>query len=156
VQGDGAEDPHDGGEQKEADGEHGVVGGGLGGAAVAAAVVAPEDGDADGHGDAGDDEQGDLRPGLLAAGPGREVVALRQLLGRVEDREGRAEHGEHDQRAGEVGAAQEELGDADAGLDFLHTDGVSITIRMMMIETKIIMKVMVDGLPGHWRSGARP
>ena len=121
VQHGGGEDPHEGAEQEDAEAEGRVVHGRLARLAVAAAPVRVEDDDADGQRDARNAQQRDLRPGLLAGRPRRQVAARRQRLGRVEDGEGGGQHGEDDERAAEVDAAEEELGDAHALLDSLKT-----------------------------------
>ena len=113
------DEPHDGGEGEVADGEDGVVHGGFGGAAVARAPVGGDHDDGEDQGDDGDGEDGVLRPGLGGGGPGGEVVAGWEGFGGVEDGEGGAEHGEDDEGAGEVGAAEDHLRHADTGFDFL-------------------------------------
>ena len=99
MQDDGGEDPHDCAEDEHADGEGGVVDGGLLCFAVAAAPVRVEYEDADGERYAGDDEKNDLRPGLRARCPGWEVAAGRERAGGVEDGHGGAEHGKDDEGA---------------------------------------------------------
>ena len=85
VQDDGADDPHDGSEDEEADSEGGVVNGCLLGAVVAAAPVGPEYQETDEQRDAGDAEEGNLRPGRLAGRPGGEAVTGCERVGGAED-----------------------------------------------------------------------
>ena len=113
------DEPHDGGEGEVADGEDGVVHCGFGCSAVARAPVGGDDDDGEDQRDDGYGEDGVLGPGLGGGGPGGEVVAWWKVARGVEDGEGGAEHGEDDERAGEVGAAKDHLGHADTGFYFL-------------------------------------
>ena len=115
----GRDDPHDGAEKEKAEGEAGVVDGCFLRFVVPTSPVAVEDEEAHRQGYAGDAEDDDLRPRLLTRGPGGEVVARGQSFRGVEDGEGGTDHGEDDETAAEVDAAEEEFGDADSGLDFL-------------------------------------
>lgn len=84
----GTHQPHSCGEEEIADGEYGVVAGGLHGATVPSSPVGSDDDDAEGQTDTRDDEHGDLRPGPVASGPDWEVVAGREVVSRVDDGEG--------------------------------------------------------------------
>lgn len=119
MQDDGANDPHDGAEDEEADCEGGVVNSCLLGTVVSASPVGPEYSHADNHRDAGDAEQGNLGPCLLALSPDGKAVARWERFRGVKDGKRRGQHGEDDERTAEVDTAEEELGHADSGLDFL-------------------------------------
>lgn len=119
MQDDGADGPHDGAEDEEADCEGGVVNSCLFRTVVSASPVGPEYSHADNQRDGGDAEQGNLGPCLLPLSPDGKIVARWERFRGVKDGKRRGQHGEDDERTAEVDTAEEELGHADSGLDFL-------------------------------------
>ena len=71
----GADGPHDDAEDKESNGEDGVVDRSFLGSSVTTTEVGEDDGERHGEGDAGNTEESYLRPCLLALCPGRERAA---------------------------------------------------------------------------------
>ena len=106
----GSQSPHDHADDEPADGEEGVVHAHLLGPPMSAAAIADEDEDADGEGDAGGGENELLWPRVGFRRPWGHAVLCWESLGGVEDGEGGGQHGEDDQAAAEVDAAECKLG----------------------------------------------
>ena len=85
--------PHNNAEAEEDDREDSIIHCGLLSSLVSTLPVRVEDADGEEERDAGDGEENYLRPWLGAMSPSGEVVASRQSLGCVEDREGSGQHG---------------------------------------------------------------
>lgn len=110
--------PHDDTQDEEANSKDGVVNGCLFRSAMPAAVVRPEDHDAESEGDTGAGENDVLGPCLRRLGPGREIGFLCDVAGGEEYVQRCGDESEDDEGAGEVDGAEEHLDYADASLDF--------------------------------------